>query len=54
LPLEYVRHFFLGSSSKRSNRSARRRGLSPPRSRPSRSITSPPDRLRHSDTSPGT
>ena len=46
--------FLVGSSSKRSSRSARRRGSSPPRSRPSRSITSPPVRFGHRLTSPGT
>ena len=34
-----------GSSSNRSSRSARRRGSSPPRSRPSRSMISPPERF---------
>ena len=44
----------VGSRSNRSSSSSRRRGSRPPRSRPSRSITSPPDRLGHSVTSPGT
>ena len=54
LPFEYVRAFFVGSSSNRSSRSARRRSSSPPRSRPSRSMISPPERFGHRSTSPGT
>ena len=54
LPLEYERPFLVGSRSKRSSRSARRCASSPPRMRPSRSMTSPPVRLGHSATSPGT
>ena len=54
LPFEYVRVFFVGSSSNRSSSSSRRCGSWPPPRRPSRSITSPPDRLGHRPTSPGT
>ena len=43
-----------GRGSNRSTSSSRRRGSSPPRSRPSRSITSPPVRFGHRLTSPGT
>jgi hypothetical protein len=46
--------FLRGSRSKRSSSSARRWALSPPRIRPSRSMTSPPVRFGHSVTSPGT
>src|SRR6266545_5075179 len=54
LPLEYVRPFFVGSRSNRRNRSSRFFTSTPPRSRPSRSITSPPVRFGQRFTSPGT
>ena len=54
LPLEYARAFLAGSRSNRSSRLARRLASRPPRSRPSRSITSPPVKFGHKVTSPGT
>ena len=44
----------VGSSSNRSSSSSRRCGSSPPRSRPSRSMVSPPVSVGQSMTSPGT
>jgi hypothetical protein len=54
VPLEYVPHFFVGSSWKRRISSSRRRAYRPPRRWPSRSITSPPDWLGQRRTSAGT
>ncbi len=48
LPLEYWRPRLVGSSSKRSSRSARRCSSRPPRSLPSRSMASPPVSPGHS------
>ena len=54
LPFEYDLDFFTGSSSNRSSSSSRRRRSRSPRSRPSRSITSPPVSWGQRFTSPGT